>query len=672
MFKLFLPFAAGVLLRIYIPGSGFSPLWVGLACLSVAVFFLFFSSALPYGSRWISGVASTLVFLICGIGVVEIRERAYLNRHYSHQKQPEAFKARIIDYPAERPRSYKVMAEIKLAGDSSEWEAVSGKILLYLEKSDSAAFLKPGEWIVFRAVPHEIANTGNPGTFDYKGWLARRGVFFQAYLPASNCLKVNELPKLSIGSIAARARMHMLGVLRNAGMDGDDYAVAAAILMGYSDYLDPELRQAYSGSGAMHVLCVSGLHVGIVYLALSVMLGFMKRFRHGPLLRSLIIVAAIWGYAMMTGLSPSVTRAATMFTFVSAGGITRRKTPIYNTLAASAFFILIFNPYLISEIGFQLSYLAVIGIVSIQPGLYNLLKFKVYLADKAWALITVSIAAQLATFPLAMFHFHQFPSYFLLTNLLVIPLSFAIMVSGLLYFSVSPVAFAGLVAGKLLGFSIGFMNDAIRFIEDLPGAVIQGIYISRWQMWLVYAGLLLMVIFFVIRRKPYFFASLAAFCCVFILGFLGRMETSFQSGLYALNAGQTPGFGIVDGRRAYLSTDTLAVNREWNQALSFMRVSEKAGFPSQLFSFKGKVIYIDRADDSISRIPEIAVDYWILTGKRKPGSRLLPDGVQAGRVVADAGTPRWMVLKWKEEAAERGILFHAVAVDGPFIVPLNR
>jgi len=668
MLKLFLPFAAGVLLRLNCPGCGFAPLWTGLLCLLVAAWFLFFSSALSYGRRWVTGFASSLVLLICGTGVVEIRQRAFLTNHYRYEKQAEDFKARIISYPAERPRSYKVMAEIKLAGDSSDWKSVSGKILLYMEKSDSAGSLKPGEWIVFRAVPQGITNTGNPGSFDYKAYLSRRGVFFQAYLPDVNWLKVKELPKMSIGSVAARARMHMLGILARAGMDGDDYAVASAILLGYSDYLDPALRQAYSGSGAMHVLCVSGLHVGIVYLALSIMLGFLKRLRHGQALRSLIIVLAIWGYAMMTGLSPSVTRAATMFTFVSAGGLTRRRTPIYNTLAASAFFILIFNPGLIAEIGFQLSYLAVLGIVSIQPGLYGLLKFKFYPADKAWALITVSIAAQLATFPLAMFYFNQFPSYFLLTNLLVIPLSFLIMVSGLLYFIVSPFAYLGLLAGRLLGLSIGFMNDAIRFIEDLPGAVVQGIFISQWQMWFIYLGIILLVIFFVLRRNYYFFAALTAFLCVMLLGFKAQVTTSLQGGLYALNAGNTPGFCLLEGQRAYLTVDTLAADREWARSLSFLRIKEKRSLGSRLFSYRGKVFFIDRAEDSIPLRPEIAVDYWLVSGRR---SRFLPAEVHPGLVVADAGVPRWMAMKWKEEAAQRGILFHAVAIDGPLIVTFD-
>ena len=244
------------------------------------------------------------------------------------------------------------------------------------------------------------------------------------------------------------------------------------------DELDFEVKQAYAAAGAMHVLAVSGLHVGIIFLILNTLLAILDTSKKGRIVKAIILLISLWSYAMITGLSPSVLRAATMFSFVIMGTVLNRSSSIYNTLAASAFFILIINPNLLFEVGFQLSYVAVLGIVYLQPLIYKRIYTRWWLLDKVWAITAVSIAAQIATLPLTLFYFNQFPVYFMLSNLLVIPSAAVILILGILLFIASPIPFISESIGWVLNKFIEGLNFGIKEIEVLPNSLIEGLSIN--------------------------------------------------------------------------------------------------------------------------------------------------------------------------------------------------
>ena len=213
----------------------------------------------------------------------------------------------------------------------------------------------------------------------------------------------------------------------NNGVEGKQLKVASALLLGYRENLDKELVKSYASAGAMHVLAVSGLHVGILYLLLTRIFSFLKKVKkvkNGKFILTILIVSFLWFYAIMTGLSASVMRATTMFSFIVIGNeLLNRKTSIYNTLAVSAIILMIINPFIVYQVGFQLSYVAVVGIVYLQPKLNRLFYSRYKLVRGVWAITCVSLAAQIATFPLSLHYFHQFSTYFFISNLIVIPAS---------------------------------------------------------------------------------------------------------------------------------------------------------------------------------------------------------------------------------------------------------
>ena len=237
---------------------------------------------------------------------------------------------------------------------------------------------------------------------------------------------------------ALKLRKSFINIFENQGISGRNFAVVTALVLGMDDYLDNDTRKEFSSAGAIHILCVSGLHVGVIYMVLNALLFFLKRNKYARALRSLILLIGIWFYAMLTGLAPAVLRAATMFSFVIIGTGIKRKAGVFNSLTVSAFILLLFNPFLIYNVGFQLSYAAVIAIVAIQPTIYQIWQPKNKIADNIWGITTVSVAAQLGTAPLGLFYFHQFPNYFIITNLIAIPLATLILYAGFLSVILSP------------------------------------------------------------------------------------------------------------------------------------------------------------------------------------------------------------------------------------------
>jgi competence protein ComEC len=267
--------------------------------------------------------------------------------------------------------------------------------------------------------------------------------------------------------------------------------IANALLLGQKESLDKEIKNAYSETGTMHILAVSGLHVGIIYAILLLPLKRFKsdsKFRKGYLLT---VVGLIWLYAVMTGFSPSVVRASTMFSLVTAGQMRKKKPSIWNVLAFSAMLMMVVEPEVIFDVGFQLSYLAVAGIVGLQPVILRWWIPGNVVLEYFWQSAAVSLAAQLVTFPLSVFYFHQFPTYFLLANLIVVPLAFLIMAVGVPFLFLGWIPMLGEVMGWLVNWMIYIQNQITFFIQLLPLGKIDRLTITFSGMVLVWILLLI-------------------------------------------------------------------------------------------------------------------------------------------------------------------------------------
>jgi competence protein ComEC len=411
---------------------------------------------------------------------------------YTKLKDADFYQCAIIEPVKEKTNSYQLTLLINAKSIDSVWSSSKGKALIYIEKDSMSSTLKFGDKLLVKGNLSFLEPPKNPKEFDYKKYLENRSIFQQGYLTCNDWQLMDSQVK-GLDVFANDARQFLLSSLKSNGIEGDQYAIASALILGSKDELDFEVKQAYATAGAMHVLAVSGLHVGIIFLILKTLLSILDTSKKGRIVKAIILLIVLWSYALLTGLSPSVLRAATMFSFVIMGTVLNRKSSIYNTLAASAFFLLIINPNLLFEVGFQLSYIAVLGIVYLQPRIYKRINTKWCLLDKIWAITAVSIAAQIATLPLTLYYFNQFPVYFMLSNLIVIPSAIIILSLGILLFITSPIPAISESIGWVLNKFIEGLNFGIKEIEVLPNSLIEGLSISILECVVLYIIIILFI-----------------------------------------------------------------------------------------------------------------------------------------------------------------------------------
>ena len=297
-------------------------------------------------------------------------------------------------------------------------------------------------------LPELIENDGNPYEFNYRRYLNDRGIGHRIFLREGQYDLLKGCSLMNISRNALVFREKLIEILYRSGIQEDRVPLISSISFGARDEVDKETVQSFTNTGVIHVLAVSGMNVGLIFIILDFFLRFMKRWKLGFLFHTSAVLIGIWSYALVTGMSASILRAAVMFTFVVIGNAFRRNANIFNSLAVSAFFLVLWDPAIMRDIGFQLSYAAVLAIVVIQPLLYKRLYFKSRFLDKIWLLLSVTFAAQIGTLPFTLQYFHQFPVYFWLANLAVIPL-----VTCILYLSFV-VVFLSLISGFLPPFSL--------------------------------------------------------------------------------------------------------------------------------------------------------------------------------------------------------------------------
>lgn len=517
--RLLIPFALGIGVAYWTPLelSRSATLLLMSTCWLVA---LLLQHKKTLTTTLLSGIFLQIMFILAGFCLTCIHfrnDKVVCFKKIFEEKQ--TFVAKIIDHPVPKAKSFKVLAII---AQSTDGQAINQKAVLYFAK-DSLHPPDYGDVVIIRSKIAEIENYKDPSAFDYKKYMQRKGIFFSGYVPKNRWQQISRFKVNPIRNKAYQIQHYFSQIFADAGMSGDEYSIITAILLGNNETMEAELKASYASAGVSHILCVSGMHVGVIFMILNFLLQPLDYSKTLRLLKAILLMLFIWVYACITGLSPSVTRAATMFSFVTIGGMLRRNTNIFHSLFASLFILLIINPLLIFETGFQLSYTAVFGIVIFQQKFVELWEPKNKIINYFWNLITVSVAAQLATFPLSIYTFGQFPNYFLLANLSVITLSFVVVVSGVGLLAVSFIPFISSLLAKLLTLEIRLMNFLIQSIEKLPGAVTDNIHITWVQMLLIYLCIIFFYLLFQKKKKIYYWLGLASLGGIILLFDLSKI-----------------------------------------------------------------------------------------------------------------------------------------------------
>jgi competence protein ComEC len=687
--RILVPFLTGTLIAMnLLVDVAILPLITGMLLILYLVLTLLIAGTIPFRYRWIHGVVINGLLLALGYQLTIESTPVFKPHNIVHQDSMNLVYVQITEPVVEKEKSYKII--VRALGGKKDGRIVSaeGKLMLYFEKDSEVEALRYGDRLIINAALQTVKPPANPGEFNYKRYLANRGIYMQAYVRAGNWEQVERNKGNVFKRTGIKLREQFLQILREQDMSGKEYAVASAILLGYDEHLDAEQKRQFSGAGAMHILCVSGLHVGIVYVILNSLLGFMKRKKIWRFLKVALLLGSIWFYALITGFSPSVMRAATMFSFIILGSSLRRKSNIYNSLAASAFLLIVIDPYIITAVGFQLSYLAVLGIVTLFKPIYNLYIPKLWLIDQVWSITVVSLAATMATFPLSIYYFHQFPNLFLITNLIAIPASMLILYSGILVLITSPIpALSGFIA-KILTWIIQVLNFSVGWIEGMQIAVSDNLYITFPEFVLIIGTILSLAIFWVVRKKPYLLSGLAILFTLMIFFTVKKYHQLNQENIIVFNVRNHTAIGFLSGRNEILLADSalLIDNRkvdfhiktQWikagisNPELQVLDQHDLKAFymrkKGAFVQFKNlKILLIDPKTIIYPMMDKVQTDVVILMGNPNIKIDDLTDNVRFSTLILDSSNAPWKVKRWIDDCLRLGINYHDVSGMGAWI-----
>lgn len=660
----------------------------------MGVFVLAIFRRIAYGQRWIPGTVIMAFFILSGYVMHMTYQPASDPHHLSHGTEPAEYLLTRMTSPLQPGgKSMRCTMSVLSLNTHGQWYRTTGKLMAYFRNDSAQQEFKYGDTLFIRALPVAVPPPANPHQFDYKKYLEKKMVHHQVYLTPDRVRLAGRFNRWSLKQFSFQLRDHLSAILQRTNMSDQEQAIAHAILLGDKSHLDDETYHAFSASGTIHILCVSGLHVGIIYLILNFLLGVLPQQLWAKRLRAALIMLLIWLYALLTGLSPSVLRASFMFSVLSIGNSLRRSTNIYNSLATSAMLLLLVRPGMVMETGFQLSYLAVIGIISLQPSLNDQLVFNHWLTSKLWSLVTVSAAAQLFTFPLTIHLFHQFPNYFLLANLLVVPFSGLVIYMGIAVFITYPFPFLWITVTTGFKWLVRIMNTMVSFIESIPYSTCQGVYMDAIQVILAY-GIILSLTDFVCRRKINAIRVTLIFTLVLVtygLYLAGQRGHRRQITVYAVPGSTalalihgTNGLALMDeelyrdeeridqrmkehwihSRVKNLSRqmigDSLIMDNDW----LFARHHSDFTF----FQMAGRSLMVIGRDAcfKVCTAEKIRVDCVLLRENTSVSMMQISTYLDISCVVADQSNSRWKVAQWKNQASAVEIPFHDVAEKGSF------
>ena len=650
--------------------------------LSSSFFFLPFFRRYKLG--FLNGIATFSVFLALG-GLLAWQEDI---RHHDQwlgklYNPGDAIIVRLDEPLVEKTKSLKANAVVThLVHNDSSWQA-KGKIIIYFKKDSLLQRLSYGSHILFKKPLQEIKNSGNPGGFDYKRYCLFQGITHQVYLKENEFEILDSKKKKWLPAFIFRAREWVIDILRSNIKGDKELGLAEALLIGYKDDLDQSLVQSYTNTGVVHVIAISGLHLGLIYWLLVQLLKSLQKNKKLRWLRPILIITGLWLFSLLAGAQPSVLRSALMFTCIVLGEGYTKRTSIFNTLSLSAFILLCINPYWLWDVGFQLSYAAVLSIIIFMRPIYNWFYFRNKAIDFLWKLNAVTLAAQILTIPISIYHFHQFPNYFLLTNFVAVPLSSLILIGEIVLCIISFLPAVALFVGNILHWLIWAMNSYIERVEAIHFSLWDGLQISIPQAVLLIAAVAAMSYWLMEHSGKALTWGLLS-----LLGFFALRSWSFivsdqQQKIIVYNVPQKQAIDFISGREYFfygdssLLADDFARNFHLKPSRILYRIKPAGNISAfikkeRLFQYRSKKILL--LDNSINYEPveeKQTLDLLVISKNPKLYINSLLNSFVVRQVVIDGSNSSRRADLWKKDCDSLGIPCHNVTTEGAFVMNLR-
>jgi competence protein ComEC len=605
------------------------------------------------------GIATAVLAFFIGTGLHFLHFQPNRANHYSNVLQTENnyVSGTVSKVLKSSAKNHKYEFEIQ----SVNQKQAIGKILIY-NKKDNLTQLKPGDVVLFESQLQSVPKNLNPYQFDYANYLANQHIFHQVFLKPNDFKIIGN--QSTFASFTHFTREKLTSSFDHLHWKPETKAFINALLFGQKNHLDQETLTSFTDAGVMHVLAISGLHVGIIYMFIAFALKPLKRYKKGRLIELLLTLFLLWSFAALTGFSASVSRAVTLFSIIAIGRFWNKRSSVYNSIAASALLLLLINPNFIFDIGFQLSYSAVLSIVLFQPFFERFYFSKNKVSRYVVDLILVSVAAQIGVLPLSLYYFNQFPVLFLVANILVIPLVTLLLLLGvltLIFNFIFPMLaqFSAVIIEKI----IDFMTFYVGWISEFDAFIIRNISFSASLCLVAYLMIACFLYWLYQKKNKALIYFLVSIILVQITYVFSQTSAQLQHEMLIFN---TKGslFAIKKNTETtFFSTspeEQIATISDYNRG-NFTENSTILPIENVYLFGNRKILVID--DSGYFKIG-INPDVVVLIDNPKINLERVIKELQPKTIIADNSNSFYRVNQWKATCEQEKIPFHATAEKG--------
>ncbi len=635
-----------------------------LLAFSLVIMTLLFAAITPrkYGILTISMAITTVIIGICSMSLAHPEN---FKSHYNYQvkRGDHLWHLKFTEVLKPTDFSERYLAQVKGVDSLKS----TGKVLVVFSGDSTRAPFQIDDEILVYAPIDSIKPPLNPYQFNYRKYLYEMGIAHQLRVTSSNYSVVINSSATLYGFMAA-LRNKISAKLKKADFGEGQLAVMQAILMGQRNDLSDAIYADYKNAGAVHILAVSGLHIGILLLLLQFLLRPLEFVPHGKTLKLITIVSLLWGFALLAGLSASIVRAVTMFTFVAYALYLNRPGNTYNILALSLIFILLaINPMLLFQVGFQLSYAAVFAIVWGYPLLQKLWYPRHWALRRLWQLLSVSIAAQFGVLPISLYYFHQFPGLFFVSNILIIPFLGIILGMGILVVMLALAGYLPSFLVTLYDAIIGLMNESVGWVASQEAFVFRNIPFDLLQLILTYVIIITLVLFLTKSTFARTTSLLTAIISFQIWLFFTSYTTQHRQQMFvAHQARNSLLIQQSEGRLLVFSNNSSASEQLINDVQVGERCDTIVFHPlKNSYLYKNEnLLVIDSS--GVFPVSKTSIDHLLLSHSPKINLERLLGVISPKRIIADGSNYKSYIARWKATCLKRKIPFHDTGEKGAY------
>ncbi|WP_118974628.1 ComEC/Rec2 family competence protein [Taibaiella koreensis] len=613
-----------------------------------------------------------MAFLFLGAALSSLQDVRSSKCWYGHYlKDADALVVTINDFPKPKARSVFLPVTVSNIRQRGRWLSTEGQLQLYIYKKEGMPFYRPGQVWLIPAKLNRIKASGNPNAFDYAHYAARQGLFHQAFLSVEQMHLLQD----TRGNMTALAslRQAMQHCLDVAVKDSVTRSLIAATVLNERAALDEQLWQAYSITGIVHIIAISGMHI-VLLGALILLLFRCLPFRRLNTIKYLLAILAVWLYVALTGFPPSAVRAAVMFSLSTAGLLLHRNSTPVNIWAATGFLLLCYNPFWLYDVGVQLSFLAVLSILLFYAPVRRWYRPRRRIDAWLWDAVAISIAAQVLVAPLVIYYFHQFPLMGLIANLPAALYSMLLLYGSSLLFLLYAAGLPCIWLGDVLTALTSGFNTLVRFLAAHTPGRMQALYIDVFEYWLLMLAVTGFILFLWYKRSLYLFAS-GLGSLLFLADLVIKDQAALQQKrVVVYNVARVSAADVFTGKQVRpVFPDTLP-DRKTDQytllpARLAFRATAVAATQGQTCYISGKrILFLDHCAGIVpgSSFP---VDFLVVSSHCAFDPEAWYYTFHPRMIIIDGSLPRWKALQWKAKLSAAGAPVHWVQEDGAWSYP---